>query len=130
MSASSNRLLKPEHLPASLWSDTHRDENVSEHGLVRLPSSLTKAYNRLIDRFGLRPLADSRDPNYPPVGGLTQDQTDKHFAQAFDGSCARVQLALMDPLNRGMKASNSLVRSLAGNRLVFADAPCPFGKAA
>jgi len=84
----------------------------------------------MIEHFGLRSLSESRDPKNPPVGGLTQEETDKHFAQSFDGSAARVQLALMDPFDRATKASNNLVRSLAGNRVVFADAPCGAGAAA
>ena len=130
MNISSNRLLKPEHLPSNLWNGKHSEEGETEKGLVKLPSCLAAAYRRMIDRFGLRALSESRDPNNPPVGGLTQEETDKHFAQAFDGSSARVQLALMDPFNHATKASNNLVRSLSGNRVILADAPCGAGAAA
>lgn len=130
MSGSSNRLLKPEHLPIDIWDGEHRENGAREHGLVKLAVVLVAAYERLIDQHGLRPLAESRDPDNPPVGGLTQDLTDKHFAQAFDGSCARVQLALMDPFNRASKASNNLVRALSGSRITFADSPCGAGAAA
>jgi hypothetical protein len=130
MSASSNRLLKPEHLPIELWNPEFAEAGRTEMGLVRLPLSLSDAYVRLIDRLGLRSRADARDPDNPPVGGLSLEQTHTHFAQAFDGSCARVQLALMDPFNRATKASNNLVRSLSGNRVVLADAPSGAGAAA
>ena len=115
MSFSAQRLLKPEELPPDLWNPDHREEGKTEAGLVVLPRTFSEAYVRLIGRFGLLSLAASRDLDNPPVGGLTQEQTDKHFAQAFDGSSARVQLALMDPFNRATKASNNLVRSLSGN---------------
>lgn len=130
MSASSNRLLKPELLPPELWNNNYQEEGASEHGLVRLASCLADAYRRLIDQFGLSLLAGSRDPINPPLGGLTQAQTDKHFAQAFDGSCARTQLALMDPFNLATKASNNLVRALSGNKVAFVDIPCGAGAAA
>lgn len=130
MSSSSNRLLKPEHLPPDLWNGDYREEGASEQGLVKLAAMLGAAYENLIDRFGLRHLAELRDPNKPPIGGLTQALTDEHFAQAFDGSCARVQLALMDPLNRAPQASNNLVRALSGNPVTLADSPCGAGAAA
>jgi len=129
MPDSSDRLLKPELLPVELWHHDFREEGKSETGLVRLPKLLADAYARVIDRLNLRPLSESRDPENPPVGGLSQDQADKHFAQAFDGSCARVQLALMDPFNRAPKASNNLLRSLSGNRVTIADAPSGAGAA-
>lgn len=130
MSSSSNRLLKPEHLPPDLWDGHYRELGSSEDGLVKLARILREAYECLIDRYSLRHLSESRDPNNPPIGGLTQELTDKHFAQAFDGSCARVQLALMDPFNRATKASNNLVRALSGNSVAFTDSPCGAGAAA
>lgn len=129
MNATSNRLLRPEDLPSDLWDGEHRECESSEPGLVVIANALAAAYSRIVDQYGLHSLATSRDPKNPPVGGLSKEQTDTHFAQAFDGSCARVQLALMDPLNRATKASNNLVRALSGNSLVLADAPCGAGAA-
>jgi hypothetical protein len=128
--SSANRLLKPENLPHDLWNPHYREQGKREEGLVILPRAFAAAYIRLIERFDLGSLAESRDPDNPPVGGLTQEQTDKHFAQAFDGSSARVQLALMDPFNRATNASNSFVRSLSGNRVILADVPSGAGAAA
>lgn len=66
----------------------------------------------------------------PPVGGLDQERTDKHFAQAFDGSCARAQLAVLDPKNDVPQISNSFVSFLAGNSACLTDSPCGAGAAA
>ena len=125
-----HRLLNPQDLPLELWNPEHREPGKAETGLIGLPISLSNAYARLVQKFGLQTLAESRDPENPPLGGLSQEQTDKHFAQAFDGSSARVQLALLDPFNKATKASNSLVRTFSGNRVVLADAPCGAGAAA
>jgi hypothetical protein len=120
--AVSQRLLDPAMLPPCLW------ERTSE--TLVLPKALAAAYEVVIDRCGLRELALSRDQDNPPVGGISQEQTDKHFAQAFDGSVARTQLALLDPGNKAVRASNSFIRSLAGNRVALIDAPCGAGAAA
>jgi hypothetical protein len=119
--AALQRLLEPELLPASLW------DRASE--ILVLPNDLAAAYKTVIARNGLIDLALERDKKDPPVGGLSKGQTDKHFAQAFDGSVARTQLALLDPKNQAVRASNSFIRILAGDRVALTDAPCGAGAA-
>jgi hypothetical protein len=46
------------------------------------------------------------------------------------GSVARAQLALLDPKGDAPEASNTYIRSLAGDRLSLTDAPCGAGAAA
>lgn len=116
------RLLKPSDLPGSLWDRSAE--------LLSLPPALAAAYEKLIDRHNLRELAMYRVENDPPVGGLTQELTDKHYAQAFDGSCARIELALLDPMNVVPHASNAFISCLAGNATSLTDAPCGAGAAA
>jgi len=122
MTMGRTRLLGPGYLPDSLW-----DANTET---LCLPPALARAYETVIDRHGLREIANDRDRGDPPVGGLTQAQTDQHFAQAFDGSVARAQLAMLDPKQDVPAASNAYARSLAGNRLSLTDAPCGAGAAA
>lgn len=121
MSRKESRLLEPALLPGSLWN--------SADGALRFPPPLTLAYETVIDRHNLRELVGLRNRDDPPVGGLTQELADKHFAQAFDGSVARAQLALLDPKRDATHASNAYVQSLAGNRLSLTDAPCGAGAA-
>jgi len=116
------RLLKPSSLPSSLWD--------SANGVLNLPRALAETYERLVERHGLRELATMRDAKNPPVGGLDQERSDQHFAQAFDGSCARAQLALLDPKNDAPRASNAFISSLAGNTTSLTDSPCGAGAAA
>jgi len=66
-------------------------------------------------------------PTTPPVGGLDKARTDQHFAQAFDGSAARAQLAITDPKDEVARASNAFVQFLSGNRVCITDAPCGAG---
>lgn len=116
------RLLTPSSIPDSLW--------VPASGVLILPKSLADAYSKVIDRHELRGTATTRDRDDPPVGGLDQKRTDKHFAQAFDGSSARAQLALLDPKNEIPRASNAFVSCLAGNAASVTDAPCGAGATA
>lgn len=121
MSTKDYRLLDTELIPASLW-------NASSETLL-LPPALARAYQTLLDRHNLRSLAESRDPNNPPRGGLTQEKTDEHFAKAFDGSVARSQLAVIDPKKEVTRASNAFIQFLSGNKVCITDAPCGAGAA-
>jgi hypothetical protein len=122
MSTTETRLLAPSLLPATLWD---ADEQV-----LVLPPILASAYRIVIDRHNLRGIARRRDQDAPPVGGLTEEKATEHFAQAFDGSAARTQLALLDPKGEVTDASDAFVRCLAGNRVCLTDAPCGAGAAA
>ncbi|MGR9013754.1 MAG: hypothetical protein ACU83U_08930, partial [Gammaproteobacteria bacterium] len=116
------RLLDPKLIPNSLWD--------AENSVLLLPPALVNAYVTLINRHDLQDLANLRDSKNPPTGGLTQEKTDEHFAQAFDGSVARAQLALLDPKCDAVLSSNAYIQSLAGNKLSLTDAPCGAGAAA
>lgn len=116
-----NRLLQPDEIPASLW------DRLSSS--LQMPPILIPIYRRLLDERDLNQLACERDFENPPVGGFSQEETDKHLAQAFDGSVARAQLALLDPKNDVVSVSNMLLRCLSGNRLCLVDAPCGSGAA-
>lgn len=119
MSARPDRLLEPGLLPTTLWDPAAK--------VLRLPPMLADAYRTLIDRHGLHALASSRDSKNPPVGGLDKARTDQHFAQAFDGSAARAQLAVTDPMGQVARASNAFIQILSGNQICVTDAPCGAG---
>lgn len=85
---------------------------------------MVRIYRDKLVQAGLMDIARQRDDQNPPVGGLTQEQTDRHFAQQFDGSMARAQLVLLDPHNQLGPSSDMLIKSLSGGRLVLVDIPC------
>jgi len=116
VSGGGQRLLEPEWLPHALWSESDK--------ATRLPGQIVRIYRDKLEQAGLMDLANQRDEKNPPVGGLTQEQTDKHFAQQFDGSMARAQLVLLDPYNQLGPSSDMLIKSLSGGRLVLVDIPC------
>jgi hypothetical protein len=122
MTAGKVRLLEPGQIPATLW------DRVSD--TLNLPTSLARAYETRVDRLGLRTLATSRSRGGGPVGGLTKESADHHFAQAFDGSAARAILAAIDPKCRAGSTSDAFIKSTAGTTLALTDAPCGAGAAA
>lgn len=121
MTAKKQRLLDPALLPDSLW-DTATET-------LFLPPILATAYKALITRHKLLELSATRDPTNPPTGGHSQENTDLHFSQAFDGSVARVQLAVTDPKQEVSRVSNSFIQVLSGNGVCITDAPCGAGAA-
>lgn len=117
----SGRLLNPDSLPATLWG---KDDKY-----IRLPVEFAAAYERLIDRHGLRALAMSRTEKDSPTGGISKADTEQHFAQQFDNSAARAQLALTNVTGDVISVSNALIRALSGNAICITDAPCGAGAA-
>ncbi|MEQ1685305.1 MAG: hypothetical protein ABL916_16785 [Burkholderiaceae bacterium] len=116
------RLLRPDELPESLWNQTA--------GTLTLPIALIDAYVRAVDASKLRHIGINRPPGGGPVGGLTRESANEHFAQAFDGSAARTMLALLDPKNEVGSTSDCFVAAAAGADLALTDAPCGAGAAA
>lgn len=113
------RLLEPAWLPSSLWSVADKT--------LRLPKEIVRIYRETLNNAGLMKLAGQRDDNNPPAGGLTQEQTDLHFSQQFDGSMARAQLVLLDPHCELGPSSDMLIKCLSGGKLVLVDIPCGAG---
>lgn len=115
------RLLRPERIPETLW--------LEDSGTLVLPASLCKIYEDLVKENGLWEQATTAR-SAGPVGGLTKGETDQHFARSFDGSAARILLALLDPRREVGLTSNTFIRCTAGTSVSFTDAPCGAGAAA
>jgi hypothetical protein len=127
MSITDKRLLKPVNIPHQLWNPDH--ESNGRTGLMVLPACLTNAHRALVNRHELLATVPLRAAGDSPVGGDGDDETNHHFVQAYDGSCARTLLALLDPYDHATFASNRLVLALAGNEMSLTDAPCGAGAA-
>ena len=117
-----SRLVPTEQIPSSLW-DARRE-------LLSLTDSLAKAYSEVIDLNGLGPLVSARQKDSSPIGGLSQQSANEHFAWAFDGSAARAALAVLDPKADLGRTSDIFFKFTAGTTLVLVDAPCGAGAAA
>ncbi len=62
-------------------------------------------------------------------GGSSEDETNLHFAQRFDGSCARVELAVLDPKEQLKDVSDQFIRAFSGGQIRLLDIPCGCGAA-
>lgn len=97
---------------------------------IVIPEELASAYLAVLNRHGLLARATGPRPDSPPVGGLSQEQTDAHFCHAFDGSLARIQLVYADPLGTIPVASQTLRNHLIGGDLCLVDVPAGAGAGA
>jgi hypothetical protein len=121
MNAANQRLVAPQLLPKSLWK--------SGETLLLVAPTLARTYKAVIFQQGLEEVAKAREKKSSLIGGLSKQRTDEHFAQSFDGSVARVQLAILDPRDQLLEVSNALIEIFSGNSVCLIDAPCGAGAA-
>lgn len=96
---------------------------------IRLPLPLSDAYERLLDRHDLREIALSRTQHDSPAGGIDKPATDRYFAQQFDNSAARSQLAITNATRDIGRVSNALIKLLSGTNVCITDVPFGSGAA-
>jgi hypothetical protein len=94
---------------------------------LHIAPELAAKYCDKITQHGLTHLVNNRDAQQGPTGGPSQEETDKHFAQQFDGSVARAQLALLDPHEHVAHVADGLARLLAGGKIAILDVPSGAG---
>lgn len=117
----SDRLIRASDIPDALW--------MSKEGLLSLPESLCLLYRQQLESKGLLQEALGGMLDDGPVGGISEADTKKHFASRFSGSCARVQLAVLDPKAELRKASDLFIGAFSGGTLGLLDIPCGAGAA-
>lgn len=115
-----NRLIKQEHIPISLWK---KDEET-----LVLPHSLVKNWKIILTKRNLLKSATDEIGD-GEIGGIDEEATHKHYSFRYNGSCARFQLAFLDPKGELKEVSNAFVKSLAGNDVFIADIPSGTGAA-
>ena len=117
----SDRLLQPNDLPEELWDS-------SDSALV-LPKELAKVYEQMLRSKGLYNDALNNNSDEGPVGGISQEDTKKHFASRFSGSVARMQLSILDPKDELGNASDLFVKAFSGGTVGLLDIPAGAGAA-
>jgi hypothetical protein len=115
-----NRFIKRNNLPSSLWCDE------SEH--ILLPDKLVELWKGLLTENDLMELAKQKAPE-GFEGGMSKEDTDKHLAWRYNGSCARVILSLLDPNDKLSEVSDAYASTFAGNKVFVADLPSGSGAA-
>jgi len=117
----SQRLLPIDVIPTELWQ--------KQSELLRLPDQLKTAYCSKIESLGLIDIATLHVDEDGPAGGMSDQETKKHFARRFPASCGRVQLAVLDPKDELSSASDLIINSFAGGKVALLDVPCGAGAA-
>jgi len=117
----SQRLLPINSIPTDLWRDPSE--------LLRLPNQLSVSYRSKVEALGLIELATRHGDEDGPAGGMSEEETKKHFARRFPASCGRVQLAVLDPKDELSSASDLIINSFAGGKVALLDVPCGAGAA-
>lgn len=115
------RLVSDQDIPDSLWSPSGRH--------LIIPPALVRAYAKAIRAHNLENLSQRGGAGSGPVGGLSKDASDQHFAQSFSGSVARMQLAALDPDCHAAHVADAFAKMLAGGRILIIDVPSGSGAA-
>lgn len=114
------RLIPSSELPDSLWN---RDTKC-----LQLPPNLVSTWIQLLEAEGL--LEKAKQPSLTsPVGGGSKAETDEHLTWRFTGSAARVQLAVLDPLDKLDLVADAFAMTFSGGKVFLADLPCGSGAA-
>jgi hypothetical protein len=114
------RFIKVGDIPSSLWCEK------SEH--IVLPVKLIDLWKDLLKKNNLLNLAKTIAPK-GFEGGISKEDTDKHLAWRYNGSCARVLLSLLDPNQKLHDVSDAYASIFAGDKVFLADIPSGSGAA-
>lgn len=109
------RILEADLIPVELWNNNKQ--------LLVIPEALRSAFLGVVGRRNISSLLE-QDIEDGPIGGGSREDTERHFVNRFDGSLARLQLALLDPANELDETSDTLLLRLSGGATCIADAPC------
>jgi hypothetical protein len=115
------RLVCPDDLPDTLWN--------LDRSHLHLAPSLISAWRHLLGVAEAQAIALEPVPENV-IGGIDRKSTDEHLAWRFSGSCARVELAMLDPLNHLSDVADAFTRVFSGGTVLMVDVPCGSGAAA
>ena len=115
------RLVGSKDIPEVLWQ--------SQKKVMRLPSSLAKVWKDLLEYAGAMEIVQRPRPSAGPIGGVDKKATNEHLAWGFQGSAARVQLAMLDPHSDMPHISDAFAKIFSGGKVALADLPCGSGAA-
>lgn len=93
-----------------------------------LPEELIKLWKELLEKNNLLDLAKEIAPS-GFEGGVSKEDTDKHLAWRYNGSCARIILSILDPKHKLSDVSDAYASMFAGGKVFLADLPSGSGAA-
>ncbi len=119
-----------DKIPTSLWDVAPAGVIAAHPKALHLPRMLLEVYGEMLYELHLRADAEDQSPNDEgPQGGITEEETHKHFSRNFSGSCARVQFVALDPKEVFETTRDAFTRMFSGSHLHLLDIPCGAGAA-
>lgn len=114
------RFIDSGDIPSSLWCAE------SEH--IVLPAKLVEIWQYLLEENNLLSVAKENAPS-GFIGGISKEDTNKHLAWRYNGSCARVLLSILDPKHKLSDVSDAYASIFAGDKVFLVDLPSGSGAA-
>jgi len=114
------RFIQTRDLPKTLWCNDSK--------VMFLPAMLVDQWKKLLEVNNLDDMALT-EAEKGFVGGVTKEDTDKHLAWRYNGSCSRIILSLLDPHHDLSEVADTYASIFSGNEVFLADLPCGSGAA-
>lgn len=115
-----DRLIGKDDIPDSLWN---KDDDC-----LHLSPTAVSSWLSLLQSNSLDELAKEIAPA-GFEGGVSEEDTNKHLAWRYNGSCGRVQLSMLDPKSKLPNVSDAYAKIFSGNKVFLADLPVGSGAA-
>jgi hypothetical protein len=113
-------MLPRSNLPTSLW----RDE------ALQLPNDIHDVYEYTLRALGLYDQAKRYEGGFRGHGGVSREDTNKHYAYLFLNSVSRIQCVMLDPQMSFAEISRDLLVTFSSHRISLLDIPCGSGAGA
>jgi hypothetical protein len=107
----------------SLWKDEK----------ILLPQMLSDLYIKKLKDIGMYEHAKNyirQEKKEGAVGGITHEETIKHFAERFSNSCVRLQKVMIDPKNNFGQVPDYFFSTFSEGNIALLDSPCGTGAGA
>ena len=100
---------------------------------AHLPPKLIEIYIKKLKHIGMFEYASShirKEDKEGPVGGESEEETHKHFAERFSNSSIRLQYVLIDPNDKFGSVPENFFSTFSEGNIALLDAPCGTGAGA
>lgn len=110
------KIFKQKEIPKELWSGD----------VLYIPKRLAELYEEMLNKYGVykEALQDHRGKN---VGGVSDEETLKHFAGRYLASASRVEYLVLNPKHEFPEIQRDVLSLLSDGKINVLDIPCGTG---
>lgn len=114
-----SKIALPSHnIPSELYKDDS----------IFLPEEIVEIYKNYLIKIGKYEEAKHRvKDDFGVIGGISREETIKHFTQQYANSVARIEFLILDPKNKLDLIPCDLTITLSGGNISLLDIPCGTG---